>query len=409
MSIQKKALRHFKDSGNFSGFQERTVEALLRKGHLRRTDSGMELTKRGEAMLAGRLGGLAEQFTMKKDRRTAVSKKRPGKPPKRAKKTTKAELDAHYAELGKEAQKTAKKEGRMLGRIVGPSGVAHAVKITRTDGEPFTLADADAFEAAGWGVLAASSVPGKAGSGLRGTFSEDGWTYRNPTDLGPRGVAQGLVIAGKVNHETVNQLRALGYDVSPAPRRLREAIKNPGKKIGALHGVAQALYRLILANTKKGEAWNGEELARKMGKDFSDIDHVLLDLAGKGMIHSPGADLFGSTWLAGAPAPALFSNPSDFEQGEAEAARKSRQAAERWYGEPELVNATKILRAHKFPKAFLDAGRITAIEYESDKFDGSPRIYRHEVTKKRRLIISSDGSTILIDPPFRITKRGIEG
>ena len=73
------------------------------------------------------------------------------------------------------------------------------------------------------------------------------------------------------------------------------------------------------------------------------------------------------------------------------------------------MNATKILRGHRFPTAFLDAGRITSVEYESDKFDGTKRIYRHEVTKKRRLIISADGSTILIHPPFRITKRGIEG
>jgi hypothetical protein len=412
MSVQKKALSHFKASGNFQGFQDRTVDALLRKGHIKRTEAGMQITKRGEALLAGRLGGnLGDRFTMKRDRRTAVSKARSGKAKKGYWKPTKAELEANDMARRQEVEKHAAKEGRMLGKILGPSGVAHAVKITRTDGQPFTVGDAEAFESAGWGVMAASSVAGKAGSGLPGSYFVEGdWVYSNPSDLGPRGVARGLVIAGKVDRGVVDELRDQGYDVSPAPKKLREAIRNPSKgKPGALDGIAKKLYDLVLSNTKKGQAWNGEELAKKLGVAFSDVDHVLLDLAGRGLIHSPGADMFGSTWLAGAPTPALFSNPSRFDREEAQAAKRSKKAAERWYGEPELVNATKILRGHEFPEAFLDAGRITAIEYESDKFDGETRLYRHEVTKKRRLIISADGSTILIHPPFRVTKRGIEG
>ena len=256
MSVQKKALAHFKENGNFEGFQDRTVAALEKKKHIKREGGRWIITKRGEALLAGRLGGVVESL-----------------------------------------------------------------------------------------------------------------------------------------------------------QKLRQAIhKNPAKPgPGALSGLKKKLYDLIRKNSRAGQAWNGQELAAALKVDFSKIDHLLLDLAGAGFIHSPGADMFGSTWLAGVPSPGLFSNPSNYEESEAKAAKRSREAAERWYGEPELVNATKILRGHTFPRAFLDAGRITAIEYESDKFDGESRIYRHEVTKKRRLIISADGSTILINPPFKITKRGIEG
>lgn len=408
MSIQKKALSHFKESGNFDGFQDRTVAALERKKHIRRDESGWTITKRGEALLAGRLGGLAETFTMKKRTHAERSAMRRGKGKrKKAAGASRRDRQEASADLEQFHRKEAESIARMTRKILGPSGIAGAVKITKTDGQPFSMAEADAFEAAGWGVMAASSVAGKAGSGLKGTFREGEWMYRNPADLGPRGRARGLVLAGQVDAGVIASLRDMGMDIHPAPKKLREAIhRNPS---GPLTGLARKLYDLILKNTRAGEAWNGEELARKLKVDFSSIDHLLLDLAGSGLIHSPGADMFGSTWLAGAPTPGLFRNPSNPDESESAMARRSKKAAERWYGDPELVNATKILRGVKFPRAFLDAGRITAIEYESDKFDGETRIYRHEVTKKRRLIISADGSTILITPPFRITKRGIEG
>ena len=404
MNAQKRALHHLKASGNLDGFQDRTVAALERKKHIRREGSSWVITKRGEALLAGRLGGnLGDRFTMGRNREGLKAARR-GKGGRKKYRETAADRVAGEEDLRKHLEEKDRREGKMLGKILGPHGTAGAVKITKTDGEPFTMSEAEAFEAAGWGVLAAASVAGKAGSGLRGVEELRMDLFQNP-DLGPRGVARGLIIMGPVNRAIVDELRRQGYDISPAPKKLREPVKNPSKG----KSLKRKLYDLIVKITKKGQAWNGQELARALKVDFSDVDHLLLDLSGAGLIHSPGADLFGSTWAAGIPTPGLFKNPSNFEKQEQKAAKRSKEAAERWYGDPELVNATKILRGYEFPAAFLDAGRIKAIEYESDKFDGEERLYRHDVTKKRRLIISADGSTILVFPPFKITKRGIEG
>jgi len=89
--------------------------------------------------------------------------------------------------------------------------------------------------------------------------------------------------------------------------------------------------------------------------------------------------------------------------------RAALKKAKAWYGDESLVNEPKPLRGYEAPTAAVEIGTITAIEYDSHKFDGESRIYRHDVTKKRKLFISLDGSTLIVWPPFKITKRGIEG
>jgi hypothetical protein len=83
--------------------------------------------------------------------------------------------------------------------------------------------------------------------------------------------------------------------------------------------------------------------------------------------------------------------------------------AQSWYGDDSLVTDPKPLRGYEAPNAVVEIGEMVAIEYGSMKFDGKQRIYRHECTKKRKCFISLDGSTIIIWPPFKVTKRGIEG
>jgi len=61
------------------------------------------------------------------------------------------------------------------------------------------------------------------------------------------------------------------------------------------------------------------------------------------------------------------------------------------------------------PDAAVLIGQIVAIEYASDKFDGERRIYRHEFTKLHDMAVSTDGTTIIVLPGFRVTTRGIEG
>lgn len=91
------------------------------------------------------------------------------------------------------------------------------------------------------------------------------------------------------------------------------------------------------------------------------------------------------------------------------AARQALEKARAFYGNDDLVDEPRELKGFKLPEAFLDAGIAVAVEYDCIKFDGRSRIYRHEFTRKRRLLISVDGSTMIFDPPLRITKRGIEG
>lgn len=91
------------------------------------------------------------------------------------------------------------------------------------------------------------------------------------------------------------------------------------------------------------------------------------------------------------------------------AAAAALKKARDFFGNDELTTEPQRLKSYKPPTAFVDVGFAVSIAYDSEKFDGEPRIYEHEFTKKRRLLISVDGSTMIIDPPLKLTKRGIEG
>lgn len=79
-----------------------------------------------------------------------------------------------------------------------------------------------------------------------------------------------------------------------------------------------------------------------------------------------------------------------------------------WFRRPDLTTPPQVIQWDP-PEAAVLIGRIVAIEYYSDKFDGTPRVYRHDFTKMRDLAVSPDGSTLIVIPPFRVTTRGIEG
>lgn len=83
--------------------------------------------------------------------------------------------------------------------------------------------------------------------------------------------------------------------------------------------------------------------------------------------------------------------------------------ARAWFGDDSLVTKPRPIHGYQAPKAVVEIGHCVAIEYGSHKFDGKYRIYRHDCTKKRKMFISLDGSTMIIWPPFKVTKRGIEG
>ena len=104
-------------------------------------------------------------------------------------------------------------------------------------------------------------------------------------------------------------------------------------------------------------------------------------------------------------------SPGEMIHGEhASAAQRIALAkALEWYGKDSLVTEPRELKGWKAPQCAVEVGLLTALEYDSRKFDGKPRIYRHESEVKRRLFISPDGATLIVWPPFNITKHGIEG
>jgi hypothetical protein len=57
----------------------------------------------------------------------------------------------------------------------------------------------------------------------------------------------------------------------------------------------------------------------------------------------------------------------------------------------------------------VEIGKIVSITYESDKYDGRKRLWKHDVTGDRTLHISTDGKVLVVLPGFKVTKRGIEG
>lgn len=111
-------------------------------------------------------------------------------------------------------------EERALDAVLGSSRRTHAVKVA-LESRPFRRADLEALRDAGWDLRSAGTVPAKVGRSLAAL---------NPTDaidrlLGPRGEVRAVVIVseGAFGEDLVRDLRADGYDVSPAPRELREA------------------------------------------------------------------------------------------------------------------------------------------------------------------------------------------
>jgi len=411
MNPQKAALTLIHDSGSAAGISPRTIASLVRKNQIQESESGYTLTKRGISRLEGRLGNVANlerQISMMRDSKKATAKRAGGKKIARSRSTQAKDRKDHEAGLGAYNARLKAATDRAMFRVLGGRDKAEAMKISKASGDLFTSTDVDGLESAGWKVTGAGTAPARPATGALSGHQD---VFVNPAALGPMGTARALIVLGHVDAGTIHAFRRAGYDVSPAPKALRDPEIHRNPSLGKLAGLTKKLYTLIRDTAKAGQAWNGEELANKLGVSFSEIDHLLLDLAGSGLIHSPGADMFGSTWTAGAKQPGLFSNPGygSHTKSEEAAIKRSAEKALNWYGKNGLVNATKVLRGFEFPQSFVDAGTIAAIEYESDKFDGKERLFRHDVTQKRRMLISADGSTIIVWPPFKITKRGIEG
>lgn len=346
------------------------------------------------------------------------------------------------------------KRKRVISRILGPSGVAGAVKVSRADGEPFKASDVAAWRKAGWGIEAAGSVPGRVGSGgLPGTVvkAEDWPPYRNPEPLGPGGLARGLVLVGRVDETLLLDLVADGFDVAPAPKRFREALKNPttGKIISGpewnklikeygpgnvaqkedgiwvrpfnenrghydlwqLHtpkprknpspaNLQKKTYQAIVQAAKKRQALRVDELAERIKAPLAAVADAIQRLGILGMVHEAGRDLFGPCYAPGVPSRGLFDNPTP--------GRVALKKAAAWYQDENLVDGVKTIRLPHTVEA-VEVGKLISITYESDKYDGKKRLWKHDVTGDKTLHISADGKVLVVLPGFQVTKQGIKG
>jgi len=304
----------------------------------------------------------------------------------------------HDSASARQAAKEHAQKARIVGRILGPDGVAGAVKISRADGAPFTAADLGAWRSAGWGIEPAGTVAGRPGAGgLAGTvIRPEDFSFRNPDPLGAGGLARAIVIVGRITEPVLFDLVADGFDVAPAPKRLRDAIhKNPTEA-----PKQKAVYAALVAATKKNHALRADELAEKIKAPLKAVSDALGRLLSMGLAHEAGRDLFGPCYAAGAPSRGLFDNPKP--------GAKASKKAEAWYQKKSLVTGAQTINLPDTVEA-VEIGRIVSITYESDKYDGRKRLWKHDVTGNRTLHISTDGKVMVVLPGFKITKRGIEG
>ena len=328
---------------------------------------------------------------------------------KRLTKTQEKALQRHEGEFlashgldrasARQAAKEHEQRRRVIARILGPSGVAHAVKISKADGEPFRAYDLTAWRKAGWKIEAAGSVAGRVGSGgLPGTVIRPGdFEFTNPEPLGAGGLARAVVLVGRVDESLLFDLVADGYDVAPAPKKLGEPMthKNPGPG-----PVQKKTYEAVVKAAKKRQALRVDELAERIKAPLAAVADALQRLMGLGLVHEAGRDLFGPCYAPGTPSRGLFDNPAP--------GKVAMKKAAAWYQKESLLDGVETIRLPHTVEA-VRIGKLISITYESDKYDGRKRLWKHDVTGDKDLHISADGKVLVVLPGFQVTKQGIKG
>lgn len=199
-------------------------------------------------------------------------------------------------------------EDRAMARIL-PGGKAFALKIARPDGGLFGPGDVEAFLRSGWQVHPAGTAPAKTGSAL------PAYPEVNPGDsmvriLGPELAARAVVIAGPdaLTEDQVHAWRRAGYDVSPAPKALRERAAVAANPSGAEQ-------RKVYEALKKAKSPVGAERLGEVAKVApGEALAALQRLEALGLAHVAGADLFGALWAPGARERGLFEGMEQAQQ-----------------------------------------------------------------------------------------------
>jgi hypothetical protein len=185
--------------------------------------------------------------------------------------------------------------------------------------------------------------------------------------------------------------------------------KNPAhasnvKRWGVLAG---SVLTMMQHAEREGHAHTGKELAEALP-----MFPAALIRKARGAMRKAGAVYqWKGHWRpkVGNPGPGEFLHGPHASADQRIAAKDALEAAAAFYGREDLVTKPRKLRGFKMPKSFVDIGDFVAVEYDSDKFDGKQRIYRHEGEVKRRFLLSTDGSVAIFQPPFGLTEKGIEG
>ena len=350
-AIRREKLQQIAATGSTAGIHPASLKRFHVKGYLAQDGPRVTLTKKGAAVAAGKIGaagrgavdfsqanreaGKAGKQNSSRGHAARAAALRSESP--RMTKKQQREADEATAKAYRPRKQTT--EARTLSKIIG----TYAVTVAPSDGSTLGPGHVQDFQDNGWTVASAPSAPARLGSRLPGSRRE---VYENPDPLGPLGEARAIVLRSPapLDLDTLSTIRHHGYDLTPAPAKMRntppEPIKNPGKR-------------------------------RRIKNP------------------SPGEIVFG-------------------EHASAEE-RKMLAKALAFMGDEKLLTEPRLLKSYKAPQAMIEIGDLVALEYDSIKWDGKSRIFRHESDVKRKFLISPDGQTIVVIPPFRITKRGIEG
>lgn len=160
----------------------------------------------------------------------------------------------------------------------------------------------------------------------------------------------------------------------------------------------QRILSLLKRRTRNSIALNTHEIADSLDTSEYDAIFAIQRLINSGVIRVAGSDDVGRVYAY--VGRKTRCNPTPGKR----ASKKARD----WYQNESLITEPRKISIPDSME-FVEIGEILAIEYESNKFEGRKVAYRHDVTHHRKMHISTDGSVIIIEPGFKVTKRGIEG
>lgn len=214
-----------------------------------------------------------------------------------------AEKREEWEKDGAKLAKAQQAEDKAVARILADG--AHALKIAKPHGN-FTPEDVQAFQHQGWSVHPAGTSPAKVGSSLKAREYVEVNPGADPMVkiLGAELEARAVVIGSPepMSLDTIEAWRRAGYDVSPAPKKLRQ-----GARVNPTPPVQRKLYEAL--KKTHGAPRSVEELATVAGIDPAEALASLGRLEALGLAHPSGQSLFGPLWAPGAPVRSLFQEP----------------------------------------------------------------------------------------------------